>query len=182
MPSALSDMARVIEAVPRGDAIEAGVLSQCTTLLEQGAPLIRVALDRPDPHLLAYLAVTDGTRLLLAAHRKAGLWLPPGGHVEPGEDPRDTARRETREELGIEAAFIRPDPVFVSLQGTRGAYPHRDLSLWYLLHAAADQPFNWDKGEFIDLEWFAPDQTPFDRAEPQLPRFLAKMHSLGLMT
>ncbi|MFE5112552.1 hypothetical protein [Streptomyces sp. NPDC056663] len=25
--------------------------------------------------------------MLLVAHRKAGLWLPAGGHVEPGEDP-----------------------------------------------------------------------------------------------
>ncbi|MEU4312510.1 NUDIX domain-containing protein [Nocardia sp. NPDC024068] len=32
---------------------------------------------------------------------KAGLWLPPGGHVEPDEHPARTACREVAEELGI---------------------------------------------------------------------------------
>jgi 8-oxo-dGTP diphosphatase len=36
-------------------------------------------------------------RILLVDHVNAGLWLPPGGHVEPDEDPEVTARREARE-------------------------------------------------------------------------------------
>lgn len=31
------------------------------------------------------------------------MWLPPGGHVEPGEDPWQTVVRECREELHIDA-------------------------------------------------------------------------------
>ena len=34
---------------------------------------------------------------------EASLWLPTGGHVEPGEDPSDTVERECQEELGIPA-------------------------------------------------------------------------------
>ncbi|MFG2951581.1 NUDIX domain-containing protein [Streptomyces adustus] len=41
--------------------------------------------------------------MLLVAHCKAGLWLPAGGHVEPGEDPWAAMVRECREELGIHA-------------------------------------------------------------------------------
>ncbi|WP_425276650.1 NUDIX domain-containing protein [Streptomyces diastatochromogenes] len=41
--------------------------------------------------------------MLLVAHRKAGLWLPAGGHVEPGVNPWAAVVRECHEELGIEA-------------------------------------------------------------------------------
>jgi 8-oxo-dGTP pyrophosphatase MutT (NUDIX family) len=42
--------------------------------------------------------------MLLGDHRKSGLWLPPGGHVEE-EHPRDTVTREAAEELQIDARF-----------------------------------------------------------------------------
>jgi 8-oxo-dGTP diphosphatase len=44
--------------------------------------------DTPPRHLVSYFVVID-----------AGLWLPPGGHVEPGEHPRTTVIREALEEL-----------------------------------------------------------------------------------
>ncbi len=61
----------------------------------------------PSPHLVSYFLPVDPASgsVLLADHRKSGLWLPPGGHIEPGEHPAETVRRETREELGIDARF-----------------------------------------------------------------------------
>lgn len=50
------------------------------------------------------LVVEDG-RLLLVNHSKLGMWLQPGGHVEPDETPDETARRETIEETGIHPEF-----------------------------------------------------------------------------
>lgn len=76
-------------------------------------------------HLVSYFAVLDDTRgqLLLVAHRKAGLWLPAGGHVESGEDPWAAVVRECREELGIEAVaspVAGELPFFLTVTGTRG--------------------------------------------------------------
>ena len=45
-------------------------------------------------------------KVLIARRSKApfkGVWSLPGGHVEPGESLRDAARRELKEETGIEA-------------------------------------------------------------------------------
>ena len=44
----------------------------------------------------------DGDRVLLVHHAKIGIWVQPGGHVDPTDTaPLDGARREISEETGI---------------------------------------------------------------------------------
>jgi 8-oxo-dGTP pyrophosphatase MutT (NUDIX family) len=60
------------------------------------------------PTVLIY-AVRDGKVLLM--HRKRepnlGLWVAPGGKIEPGESPCETALREFAEETGLEAKGLQ---------------------------------------------------------------------------
>ena len=46
-----------------------------------------------------------GKVLLMHRHKEPNLgkWVAPGGKVEPGESPHDTARRELAEETGLKA-------------------------------------------------------------------------------
>ena len=49
-------------------------------------------------HFTVTTFVSMAGATLLHWHRKVGLWLPPGGHIEPNEDPMQAARREALEE------------------------------------------------------------------------------------
>ncbi len=48
----------------------------------------------------------DHKKVLLVNHRKLGVWIEPGGHLEEGEFPHETAIREVLEETGLKVKII----------------------------------------------------------------------------
>ena len=65
-------------------------------------------MPEPDRIAAVFLLWHDGAALLqqrddLPGLRRASQWVPPGGHVEPGESVLDCARREFREETEYDA-------------------------------------------------------------------------------
>lgn len=57
-------------------------------------------------HFVATAFVCWRERLLLHRHPKLEMWLPCGGHVEPGETPEEAAWREVHEESGVFVEFV----------------------------------------------------------------------------
>lgn len=115
-------------------------------------------------------------QILLTDHKKSGLWLPPGGHVDPGEHPKEAVRREAREELRIEAEFLAEDPVFLTVTKTEGNIRrHTDVSLWYLLKGDPNEILDYDPNEFHQIRWFGLDDIPFAKSDPHIKRFIEKM-------
>ena len=43
-------------------------------------------------------------------HAKVKAWLPPGGHIEPNEDPVQAVKREVLEETGLEVEVLNTGP------------------------------------------------------------------------
>ena len=132
----------------------------------------------PSKHLISYFAVVDGEHILLVDHINAELWLPTGGHVEPGEHPRTTALREAKEELSIDGVFLEDKPIFLTITETVGKTAgHTDVSIWYALRGDRSAELVFDESEFHSVRWFHKDDVPLDRTDKHMDRFLKKLYS-----
>lgn len=62
-------------------------------------------------HFTATAYVFHGKKVLLHFHPKIKKWLPPGGHIEPNETPPEAAKREAKEETGLEIVLIEQENI-----------------------------------------------------------------------
>ena len=69
--------------------------------LEKGAINVQ---DNPISHFCVYFAAYDPINKLvfIGLHKKSGLWLFNGGHIDKNETPKQALKREIKEEWGID--------------------------------------------------------------------------------
>ena len=187
MPSSPDAVRTLVSGIVPTDRTERAHRRDALAWLDSTRDIYRRAKPATPPkHLVSYAVLLDprDASLFLVDHVLAGLCLPPGGHVEPGEDPADTVRREAREELGIEAGFSAAGsrPVFVTVTPTTGPDGrHTDVSLWYVITGHPGMRIDLDRREFTGGRWWtaaevsAADPARFD---PHLGRFIGKVRSM----
>ncbi|MGH7267634.1 MAG: NUDIX domain-containing protein [Candidatus Rokuibacteriota bacterium] len=104
------------------------------------------------------LPVRDGRVLLTrrAIEPSRGLWTFPGGYVDWGEDVREAARRETREEAGLT----------VDIEGLLGLYSYPGAPVAVVVYLASVpegvEPVACAH-EVLDLAYFEPEAIPWDQ-------------------
>jgi 8-oxo-dGTP pyrophosphatase MutT (NUDIX family) len=114
---------------------------------------------------VAVFVVWEG-KVLLHLHRKLGMWLPPGGHIERDELPDDAAVREVFEETGLQVKLVgekREDvsdpvqlcrPAGVQLENIGSGHQHIDLI--YFARPDSSTNIHQDYSE-EKVGWYGPE-------------------------
>ena len=117
-------------------------------------------------HFTATTFVVCQDKVLLHLHKKLGIWLPAGGHIDRDELPEEAARREVREETGLDVNLYQPEqlhdfgddeaielhrPVHLLLENINPFHQHIDF-----IYYARTDTFDLmpGSGETQNLRWF----------------------------
>ncbi len=119
--------------------------------------IIRVTQKKFTASVGVIITNRDGKILLLDHYLRPGSgWGIPGGFIEHGEQPEAAARRELREEAGIELE---------NLQMVRVRTVNRHIE--FLFRAESNETAEVKSREIKSLGWFAVDAMPEDMSSIQ---------------
>ncbi len=138
------------------------------TRLNVGGGLTRDAGNMS--HFCAYfLPYNPKTKqVFIVHHKKSGLWLSPGGHIDKGELLLEALNREIKEELGVANFFPElPKPFLISItpinNPTQPCKEHLDI--WFLVETDGSN-FNVDPQEFHATKWMSLNEARLIVTDP----------------
>jgi len=154
MPPSIEPSAVLKRLVSRSICPDDATYKRFLERVEQGA-LTRD--ESPSSHFCTYFLPVDqaSKRVFIVHHKKSGLWLSPGEHIDRGETPDQAVNREIAEELGVQKFYTQePRPFFFSIVDIEGqktpCQSHFDL--WYRMETNGSD-FHVDPSEFHQTKW-----------------------------
>ena len=155
VPASIRDTVR--RALTERDPIDAAEALSIERTLAELDRLAEPFDQGADPvHVTGSAIVTGPRGVVLLKHKRLGLWLQPGGHVDAGETPWEAALREAREETGLDVAVADVGdgiPGLVHVDVHPGGRGHTHLDLRYRVFGGDADP-SPPEGESQEIAWF----------------------------
>ena len=150
--------------------------------------ILELLAGEPDPlsrhsfepgHLtVGAVTVADG-HVLLIHHRRLGIWIEPGGHIDPEDVTLEVAAaRELVEETGVAATLVDErifDVDAHDIPAARGEPAHRHFNVSYLFEAEMTPVVA--AAEVLDAAWIPFDQVGELTTDAAVLRVVAKLAS-----
>lgn len=118
--------------------------------------------EDPKIHFCAYFAACDYKKkqIFIGHHKKSGLWLFNGGHIDEGETLREAVKREVGEEWGLDISDLDVEsPALLTTAEINNPIKQTcrlHLDIWHFINIDKDK-FNPDPlklaEEFYSVEW-----------------------------
>lgn len=142
-----------------------------------------------DKHFTVSIFIVHKNKVLLHLHKKAGLMLPLGGHIEKNEHPEETCIREAREESGLQIKLYSQDheklkemcdkegekllvnPVYTMVGEIAPGHHHIDFVYFASTDSHITQP---DQGESDILKWYKLDELMLEKNIQENTREMGK--------
>jgi 8-oxo-dGTP pyrophosphatase MutT (NUDIX family) len=150
---------QLIEAYKPFDAVDTYYQEQFLALIGKAPHHFANRYHYTPGHLTAQAIIYCGARKAVALlhHAKLGIWVGPGGHVEPIDHSlTDTAVREAREETGITTLTLAsPIPFDIDIHGfpakkDQPDHLHYDVRFLFTVPAATEIVIDADS---LDCRW-----------------------------
>lgn len=135
---------------------------------------------------VATVYVVDEKKTLLIFHKKLRMWLPPGGHMDNGELPEQTAVREVREETGLDVKIISKRkeneplslimPEYIQLENIweDEKEKHEHIDFIYL-GVPVSGTVRQQMEEIDDVKWFSEKELNSKEVHPNIRRQALRM-------
>jgi 8-oxo-dGTP diphosphatase len=149
-----------------------------------------------EKHFTASVLVENRGAFLLLYHPRLEMWLYPGGHVEPNEEPQEAALRELEEEVAISAELLScgaapemrldidpgsvaelpvPLAVLSEMIPNKGGGHHWHIDMIYIARAGDDQRARLSNSD--EYRWVSSDQAQHLKCPRELPSLMRRAQS-----
>jgi 8-oxo-dGTP pyrophosphatase MutT (NUDIX family) len=142
-----------------------------------------------EKHFTASALIIDNGKVLLLHHKKLGVWLYPGGHIEKNETPDQTVVREVKEETGLNIEIIGEKDnnladinadvsvlynPYIILCELVGNHYHNDI-VYLCKISGKNREIKQNEGESKDIRFFTMDELNDINLFPNFRRLLEKV-------
>ncbi len=122
------------------------------------------SMEQNNPKVGAGVVIIRDGMILLAKRKGShgeGMWGSMGGHVEFGESPMETIKREAKEELGIEIGNVK---FATCMNMIREGKHYIDIS--FIAELISGEPKIQEPGKIETIAWYPLDNLPSPLFDP----------------